>query len=44
MGYIKLSAFKKQQIGEIMNALVNKCNFELIGLKVLNCKKTLFQG
>ena len=42
MCFIKLSMFKKSQIGEVLNAILLRCNFELLGIKLVDCKKQIF--
>jgi hypothetical protein len=36
---IKVSMFKKLAVGDILGILLRGIGFELIGLKVIDCKK-----
>jgi hypothetical protein len=43
MCFLKLSIFKKQNIQEILTLILSpRTQFELIGLKVVNCKKDIY--
>jgi len=41
--FIKISSFKKQVIGDILNALINVLELEVLGLKVIRAKKELYK-
>ena len=41
--FVKISAFKKQVIGDILHALLNVLDLEVLGLKVIRAKKELYK-
>jgi hypothetical protein len=42
MCFIKLSTLKKHAIGDILQALLKQCHFELLGLKIVKAKKHFY--
>ncbi len=43
MCFLKLNVFKKSQIQDILSLILSPLtNFELIGIKVVNCKKEIY--
>ena len=40
--FIKISTFKKQSIGDTLNAIINQLDLEVLGLRMINAKKELY--